>query len=170
MYNYADKFAKLYIMDRIYRLDLIKEILAKKSISSQDDLHSELKKQGVDVTQATLSRDLKTLRVSRVTDQVGKTRYVLQDQGIPLYSTPELPDHLSGVHTVEFSGQLGIIKTIPGFANAVAYHIDQVRISEIMGTIAGDDTILVIAKAGISANSLAGILTKSFPSLRNKFI
>ena len=157
-------------MDRIYRLDLIKEILGKNSISNQDDLYNELVKQGVTVTQATLSRDLKTLRVSRVTDQVGKTRYVLKDDSIPLYDTPELPDHLAGVRTVEFSGQMSVIKTIPGFGNAVAYHIDQVRIPEIMGTIAGDDTILLIAKAGISANQLAGILSKSFTSLRGKYI
>lgn len=157
-------------MDRVFRLDLIKDILEKESISSQDALHAELLKHGVDVTQATLSRDLKTLRVSRVTDQTGKTRYVLQDPKIPLYNIPELPDHLSGVQTVEFNGQLGVIKTIPGFANAVAYHIDQVRIPEIMGTIAGDDTIMIMARAGISANQLAGILAKHFSTLRNKFI
>ena len=157
-------------MYRIYRLDLIKDILEKKSISNQDDLHGELVKQGVKVTQATLSRDLKTLRVSRVTDKAGKTRYVLQDTQIPLHTTPELPDHLSGVQIVEFSGQLGVVKTIPGFASAVAYHIDQAALPEIMGTIAGDDTILLISKSGISANQLAGSLAKTFPSLRTKFI
>ena len=148
-------------MNRVYRLELIKDLLDKTNISNQDELQSELLKQGINVTQATLSRDLKTLRVSRVTDKLGKTRYVLQDSQVPLYASPELPDHLSGVQTIEFSGQFGIVKTIPGFANAVAYHIDQVKIPEIMGTIAGDDTILLIAKAGVTANQLAGILAKS---------
>lgn len=157
-------------MERVYRLELIKEVLGKTTISNHDELQAELLKQGVQVTQATLSRDLKTLRVSRVTDNLGKTRYVLQDPGTPQYKTPELPDHLSGVVSIEFSGQLGTIKTIPGFANAVAYYIDQVNIPEIMGTIAGDDTILLIARAGVSSNQLAGVLSKSFSSLKDKFI
>lgn len=157
-------------MERIYRLDLIKELLGKRTISNHDELQSELLKQGVNVTQATLSRDLKTLRVSRVTDKLGKTRYILQDPGSPQFQANELPDHLSGVISVEFSGQMGVIKTIPGFASAVAYYIDQVGIPEIMGTIAGDDTILLISRTGVSSNQLAGILSRSFSSLINKFI
>lgn len=157
-------------MDRVYRLDLIADILRKQSISSQDDLYKELQNQGVNVTQATLSRDLKTLRASRVTDDSGKARYVLMDQATPLYPNTELPDHLSGVQSVEFSGQLGVIKTLPGFASAVAFHIDQIQIPEIMGTIAGDDTVLLIARTDVSPNELAGVLTRHFPSLRNKFI
>jgi len=157
-------------MERIYRLELIKELLGKRTISNHDELQSELQKQGVNVTQATLSRDLKTLRVSRVTDKLGKTRYVLQDPGSQQFLAEELPDHLSGVVSIEFSGQLGVVKTIPGFANAVAYYIDQVNIPEIMGTIAGDDTILLISRSGVTANQLAGILTRSFSSLVKKFI
>lgn len=157
-------------MERVYRLELIKELLEKRTISNHDELQSELLKQGVNVTQATLSRDLKTLRVSRVTDKNGKTRYVLQDPGSPQFQNDELPDHLSGVISVEFSGQMGVIKTIPGFASAVAYYIDQVGIPEIMGTIAGDDTILLLSRTGVSSNQLAGILSRSFSSLINKFI
>ncbi|MEA1876249.1 MAG: arginine repressor [Bacteroidota bacterium] len=157
-------------MERVYRLELIKELLEKRTISNHDELQSELLKQGVTVTQATLSRDLKSLRVSRVTDKNGKTRYVLQDPGSSQFQNDELPDHLSGVISVEFSGQMGVIKTIPGFASAVAYYIDQVGIPEIMGTIAGDDTILLISRTGVSSNQLAGILSRSFSSLINKFI
>ncbi|MCK5822050.1 MAG: hypothetical protein KAH17_09185 [Bacteroidales bacterium] len=157
-------------MERVYRLELIKELLGKRTISNHDELQSELLKQGVKVTQATLSRDLKTLRVSRVTDKLGKSRYVLQDPGTSQFIDKELPDHLSGVISIEFSGQLGVINTIPGFANAVAYYIDQVSIPEIMGTIAGDDTVLLIARSGVSSNQLAGILSKTFPSIIKKFI
>jgi len=157
-------------MEKVYRLELIKDLLGKRTISNHDELQSELLKQGVSVTQATLSRDLKALRVSRVTDNLGKTHYVLQDSGTPQFSASELPDHLSGVTSVEFSGQLGVVKTVPGFASAVAYYIDQVKIPEILGTIAGDDTILLISRAGVSSNQLAGVLTRSFPSLIEKFI
>ncbi|MBT6050371.1 MAG: arginine repressor [Candidatus Scalindua sp.] len=156
-------------MDRIYRLDLIKEILNEYVLSNQDEIQAVLSKKGVHVTQATLSRDLKSLRVSRVTDSNGKTRYALQDATSSLYEKRELPDHLDGVISIEFSGQLGVIKTIPGFANAVAYYIDQVKIHEILGTIAGDDTILLIAKAEISGNHLAGILLNNFGGLSEKF-
>lgn len=157
-------------MDRVFRLDLIRDILEKKEISSQEELIKELSDEGVTVTQATLSRDLKTLRVARVTSNLGRTRYVLQDPSLPPIPAPELPDHLSGVSTIEFSGQLGVIKTLPGFANAVAYHIDQHHLQELMGTIAGDDTILLLIRSGISANEMAGAMTRVFPKLKDKFI
>ncbi len=156
-------------MEKVYRLELIKELLVQRTIANHDELQAELLKKGVKVTQATLSRDLKTLRVSRVTNNLGKSSYVLQNPETPQFKSEELPDHLSGVTSVDFSGQFGVIKTIPGFASAVAYYIDQVKIPEIMGTIAGDDTILLISRAGVSANQLAGILTRSFPGLAEKF-
>ena len=157
-------------MNRIYRLELIKTLLQEESFSNQEELQQALSLKGVQVTQATLSRDMKTLRVSRLTDGYGKTKYVLQDAATPLYDKRELPDHLDGVISVEFSGQLGVIRTIPGFANAVAYYIDQAGLNELMGTIAGDDTILLIARTGISDNQLSGSLVRVFKSLSAKFL
>lgn len=157
-------------MNRIFRLELIKDILQEKAYSNQEELQSALFDKGVQITQATLSRDLKTLRVSRITDEAGKTKYVLQDASLPVYEKRELPDHLDGVLSIDFSGQLGVVRTLPGFANAVAYYIDQAGIQEIMGTIAGDDTILLIAKEGTTDNQLAGVLVNKFGGLASKFL
>ena len=155
-------------MSRESRLKKIREIISSVDISSQEELQSELEKHGFLVTQATLSRDLKTLRVVKMTINTG-TRYVIQDWTVAMH-TPPLPENLEGVISVEFSGQLGVLKTLPGFANAVAYYIDRLRLSEIMGTIAGDDTILIIAREGVSSNLLAGIFSKHFRGLNSKIL
>ncbi len=155
-------------MARLERLEKIKNIISSRSINNQEELQSELKELGYLVTQATLSRDLKYLRVVKIPDANGETRYTLQQES-SVSTMPNLPDHLEGVISIEFSGQFGILKTIPGFANAVAYLIDRQKLQEIMGTIAGDDTILIIAREGISKNMLAGTFSKYFKGLQHKF-
>ncbi len=155
-------------MDKLARQIKIREIISSKSITSQEDLQLELKKLGYLVTQATLSRDLKQLRVVKMPDASGEMKYTIQ--GEPSTSTfPNLPDHLEGVVSIEFSGQFGVLKTLPGFASAVAYYIDRLKMNEIMGTIAGDDTILIIAREGISKNLLAGTFSRYFKGLQHKF-
>jgi transcriptional regulator of arginine metabolism len=79
-----------------------------------------------------------------------------------------LPDHLDGVLSIEFSGQFGVIRTLPGFANGIAFTLDYQQIPELMGTIAGDDTILLIMKEGVSKNLMAGILSSKFPGISQK--
>ena len=153
-------------MNRQARLDKIAEIISLKEISNQEDLQKELRNAGFLVTQATLSRDLKILRVVKTTDLKGISSYKIQDGTIGT-PAPVLPDTLEGVVSIEFSGQLGVLKTLPGFASAVAYYIDRLKLSELMGTIAGDDTILLIAREGVSQNLLAGTFTKYFKGLRN---
>ena len=153
-------------MNRQARLDKIAEIISLKEISNQEDLQKELRNAGFLVTQATLSRDLKILRVVKTTDLKGISSYKIQDGTIGA-PAPVLPDTLEGVVSIEFSGQLGVLKTLPGFASAVAYYIDRLKLPELMGTIAGDDTILLIAREGVSQNLLAGTFTKYFKGLRN---
>lgn len=153
-------------MDKQARLDKIREILSSSTIISQEALQNELEKAGFLVTQATLSRDLRNLRVVKATDINGVSSYKIQDGSIPA-PAPILPDNLEGVLSIEFSGQLGVLKTLPGFANAVAYYIDRLKLPDLMGTIAGDDTILLIAREGVSQNLLAGTFSKYFKGLRN---
>jgi transcriptional regulator of arginine metabolism len=154
-------------MDKIARQNKIREIISSKSILSQEDLQLELKALGYIVTQATLSRDLKQLRVVKMPDERGELIYTIQDDPASS-SAPSLPDHLEGVVSIEFSGQFGVLKTLPGFASAVAYYIDRLKLTEIMGTIAGDDTILIIAREGISKNMLAGTFSNYFKGLKHK--
>jgi transcriptional regulator of arginine metabolism len=166
MYNYAPKL-NIITMNKEERLRKIRELISSKIISSQEELQEELRGHGFLVTQATLSRDLKNLRVVKITQNSGDTRYAIQDGTIGM-PVPVLPDTLEGVLSIEFSGQLGVLKTLPGFANAVAYYIDRLRLPEVMGTIAGDDTILIIAREGISNSRLAGIFSRYFKGLHQK--
>jgi len=77
---------------------------------------------------------------------------------------------MDGVLSVEFSGQFGVIRTLPGFANGVAFTLDYQQIPEIMGTIAGDDTILVILKEGVTKNLISGVISSRFPGISTKLI
>ncbi len=156
-------------MAKYDRLIKIQEIISSQSISNQEELQQHLKEEGCLVTQATLSRDLKNLKVVKIADEKGNFRYTIQDGSIGA-PVPTMPDNIEGVVSIEFSGQLGVLKTIPGFANAVAYFIDRLKLPEIMGTIAGDDTILIIAREGVSKNLLAGTFSKYFKGLQHKII
>lgn len=157
-------------MDKLTRQDAISLILKDQWIRSQEDLQKALELKGFEVTQATLSRDLRHLHVMKILDPVKGSRYILPEDKDLRDALTRLPDHLDGVLSIEFSGQFGVIRTLPGFANGVAFTIDYQQISEIMGTIAGDDTILIIMKEGVSKNLIAGILSSRFPGLSGKII
>jgi len=156
-------------MTKSVRLEKIRDIIFLKSIASQEELQKELDSIGYSVTQATLSRDLRLLGVVKMPGADGEMYYSIpaSDSQIPI---PSLPDQMDGVVSIEFSGQFGVLKTLPGFANAVAYFIDKLKLPEIMGTIAGDDTILIIAREGVSKNLLAGTFSKYFKGLRQKIL
>jgi transcriptional regulator of arginine metabolism len=145
-------------------------VLRDQWIRNQEELQKALESKGYDVTQATLSRDLRQLHVMKILDPVKGSRYILPEDKDMREVMNRLPDHLDGVLSLEFSGQFGVIRTLPGFANGVAFTIDYQQIPDIMGTIAGDDTILIILKEGISKNLIAGILSSKFPGLSLKIL
>lgn len=129
------------------RLEMIRLIISSKEITSQEDLAVELKKEGIDVTQATLSRDMKQLKVAKAVSITGKSLYVLPNNTMyrrvrEPHSIQEMLTH-SGVLSIRFSGNLAIIRTRPGYASSVAYDIDNANEPEVIGTVAGDDTILI---------------------------
>ena len=143
LYRY---YAYLYIMNgRENRLKAIRTIIAASRTSSQDKLLHKLEEEGVKVTQATLSRDLKVLKVGKVPDDGGGYYYVLSEtEGESLQGFVE--DFKRGYLSLTFSGNLGVIKTLAGHADTVAIALDRLELPEILGTIAGDDTILIILK------------------------
>jgi len=157
-------------MDRLTRQETIMLILRDQWIRNQEELQKALESKGYEVTQATLSRDLRQLHVMKILDPVKGSRYILPEDKDMREVMNRLPDHLDGVQSLEFSGQFGVIRTLPGFANGVAFTIDYQQIPEIMGTLAGDDTILVVLKEGVSKNLIAGILSSKFPGLSLKII
>ena len=135
------------------RLTAIEGIIRTEVIRNQDDLQKSLLDKGIEVTQATLSRDIKRLKIIKAHD--GKNRYVyaLPDRTMPEMRLPKvLPEKpvsaLRDRSTLEFSGNLAVIKTRPGYAMGIASEIDGYAPGEILGTIAGDDTILVIPREG----------------------
>ncbi|MBB3185882.1 arginine repressor [Microbacter margulisiae] len=151
------------------RLDKIKEIIVSFTIGSQEELLNVLQSSGFDVTQATLSRDLKQLKVSKVPTANGY-RYSLSSKVIDYGRSKAMPSKTSvsqgGILSVAFSGTLAIIKTHPGYASALAWSIDNYADERILGTIAGDDTIFLAINEKNSRKEIMGLLIEIFPELQ----
>ncbi len=135
-------------MKKYTRQTKILELINEKEIETQEELAEELKKAGIKVTQATISRDIKELRLIKVTSKTGKYKY-----GTIQESQNSISDRLvrifkNSIITIETSGNLVIIKTIPGAAQICGSAIDSLQFSAIVGSIAGDDTVFIAVKDG----------------------
>ena len=152
------------------RLDAIKIIISSKEIGSQEELLQELLKEGYSLTQATLSRDLKQLKVAKAASMNGNYVYVLPNNTMYKRMTEQhsASDMLrfNGVVSLDFSGNLAVIKTRPGYASSVAYDIDNHNFSEILGTIAGDDTILLVLREGAARTEVLNALSLIIPNIQ----
>lgn len=153
--------------NRTERLLAIKEIINSEKISSQEELLSLLEDRGLNYTQATLSRDLKFLKVNKISDPVKGYIYELPDQHV---SGNETAGHFAarGFISIQFANHLGIIKTMPGYASSIASLIDETDPFEIVGTIAGDDTILIIPHDNVSESDIINALVLIIPELKEK--
>jgi len=133
----------------------IREIIANHEIETQDELVDELRSAGYNVTQATVSRDIKELHLVKVPLSNGKYKYSLPaDQRFnPLQKLKRiLVESFIGV---DYTDHLIVLKTLPGNANAVGILIDNLGWESIMGTICGDDTCLIICKTKQSAEEIS---------------
>jgi transcriptional regulator of arginine metabolism len=129
-------------------------------------LLGHLKQQGFSVTQATLSRDLKVLKVGKVSEGPGGYYYTLPtEEELRESEQNYVLDLRRGMLSVEFSGNLGIIHTMPAHADTVAIALDSLSIQEILGTIAGDDTVLIVLREGVTADAMRSVLTDLVPEL-----
>lgn len=151
------------------RLDAIKIIISSKEIGSQDELLQELTKEGFQLTQATLSRDLKQLKVAKAASMNGNYVYVLPNNTMYKRMTEQhsVAEMLrsDGIRGIEFSGNLAVIRTRPGYASSVAYDIDNHNLTEILGTIAGDDTILLVLREGCERSTVLNSLSLIIPNI-----
>jgi len=152
------------------RLDAIKMIISSKEVGSQEDLLQELKKEGFRLTQATLSRDLKQLKVAKAASMNGNYVYVLPNNTMykrmtDSHSASELMK-FNGFISIDFSGNLAVIRTRPGYASRLAYDIDIRNFDEILGTIAGDDTILLIVREECSRDEVVEVLSVVIPNIQ----
>ena len=152
-------------MQKTKRLLAIEKIIREARISTQEELLKKLKGKGVSCTQATLSRNLRQLGVGRIPDGSGGYRYSMPDNGRTMLDSPVKLNIVPVIQEViEAKGML-IIKTLPGNANNTALFIDNAGRYEIAGTIAGDDTILLIPRDGISSHQLHSCLEIILPGL-----
>ena len=145
---------------RVNRMRTISQILNAQVISNQEQLTQALRLQGVVVTQATLSRDLRDLRAEKKVMNDGTQKYVIPPDPIVEQKVLGIDSNLAkmSIRSIEFSGPFAVVKTRPGFANAVAYDIDTRGQELTLGTIAGDDTILIIPREGVSREEVERFL------------
>jgi len=133
-------------MSRKQRLKLLKELIEDKKLRSQDDLILHLKENGYDVTQSTISRDLRHLGVVKLRD-LDQNEYYGIEKGISsVQFTQEKLSQKFGESVIDIkrTGNLIVVKTFPGEAQGVAVVLDGMNYKELLGTVAGDDTILCI--------------------------
>lgn len=147
------------------RLSYIRKIIRSEFISSQEELIARLGDLGIKITQSTLSRDLKFMHVAKVPHKEKGYIYVLpnntrHDHSISTNITDNITD-------IAFSGNLCVITTKPGYASAISVPIDSKGISDVLGTIAGDNTILLVLREDYDMTNLMEQLYMLFPSIRS---
>jgi transcriptional regulator of arginine metabolism len=153
-------------LERPVRLARLRQLIESRRVQSQEELLGLLVREGFTVTQATLSRDLKQLKAGKAPDGQGGYRYAISTAGGGAGSERSLIDDFRrGFLSIEFSGSQGLIKTLPGHASAVAFALDNLRVREVLGTIAGDDTILVVPRDGVDRGSLLAALQARIPGV-----
>jgi transcriptional regulator of arginine metabolism len=153
--------------ERHTRLTVVKEMIKNNRIDNQDMLLEMLKKEGFTVTQATLSRDLKMLKVGKISDGWSGYYYALPENDLISESEKSyMQDVRRGILSIEFSSNFGVVKTRIGHANSVALALDVLALPEILGTLAGDDTIFIILREGMSKEDLQDSFKNRIPDIQ----
>ena len=148
------------------RLDAIRRIVTEHPVASQEHLTELLRREGFPVTQATLSRDLKRLGIGKAPTADGRYTYLPSEGEVkPGTDGTYVQDFKRGFLAVEFSGAFGLMRTLPGHASSVASALDHLHIREVLGTIAGDDTVLVVPRDGVTPSRLLRALRARIPDL-----
>jgi len=153
------------------RLAEIKKIIQNEQVNSQDELLKNLLSTGFHVTQATLSRDLKLLKIAKMPDNNGSYLYVLPNSQNFATKRSNTDSHsLDGLLSIEFNENVGVIKTLPAYSPAIASTIDNCGLLPIAGTLAGEDTIIFVVRRGYNENDVKNALLKEFPDLIDKLL
>ncbi len=152
--------------ERLTRLKTIRKLIKNYRIESQDSLLEYLEKEGFEVTQATLSRDLKLLKVGKIAD--GNTGYVYTLPGDDERKESEMiyvQDFLRGYVSIDWNGNIVVIKTFPGHANTVSNALDNMNMDEILGTVAGDNCLFACLREGITGEQFMSELKRRIPEI-----
>ncbi len=137
------------------RQEKLLELISRYEIDTQDELIARLCDSGFDVTQATVSRDIRELKIVKMMTRKGSYRYVLPRESNENSGHKFSTALIDSIIHVDAACNLVVIKTYPGLANAVAVGIDQMKFPQILGCVAGDDTILVATRDFESAAAVA---------------
>lgn len=137
------------------RLEKITELVCNHEVGTQDELIAHLRKAGFDVTQATVSRDIRELKLTKIMTPDGNYRYVL-----PREEAGQVKLHISSalvetIVRVECANNLVVMHTFPGMAQAIAFKVDNLQHRNILGCVAGDDTILIVCDQNDSAAEIS---------------
>ena len=152
--------------ERHSRLKAIRKLIKNHRVESQETLLSYLQKEGYEVTQATLSRDLKMLKVGKVSDGNAGYFYTLpsdeeNQESEQIYKR----DFLRGYVSIDWSGNIIVIKTFPGHANTVSNALDNLNLEDLLGTVAGDNCLFACIKEGVSGEDFVKKLKTKIPEL-----
>ena len=131
---------------KVKRQSKILELIRENDIETQEMLADLLNKAGFNVTQATVSRDIRELKLTKATMQSGKQKYVATAKESSFVTERLNRVFRDGIVSIDYAQNIVVIKTLVGMAMAVAAALDSMENSEIMGTIAGDDTIFCVVK------------------------
>jgi transcriptional regulator of arginine metabolism len=128
------------------RQEKMLELISKYEIDTQDELIERLRESGFEVTQATVSRDIRELNISKMTMGKGTYRYVLPKQNIPAYNMKFSSALIDALISADYACNIIVLKTHAGLANSLAVGLDSMHMENILGCVAGDDTILLVAR------------------------
>ena len=151
------------------RLELIANLIRKENIGGQVELAGILKTYGYEVTQATLSRDLKALKITKVATDDGKYTYIipnsneLQDSMLRKGAKSLTARAQIGFVSLQFSGNIAVLKTRNGYASGLAYDIDMSQSNVVLGTISGADTVFAILNENVSHDEARKFFGKFIP-------
>jgi transcriptional regulator of arginine metabolism len=154
------------VKERAIRLRTIKNLIKTHTIESQEVLLEHLAANGFHVTQATLSRDLKLLKVAKISDGLKGYHYTLPGEDRMKDSDQSfVQDIVRGFISLDFSGNLGVMHTMPGHADSVAFALDNLNMPQLLGTMAGDDTILLVVREGYTGSDVFASFRERIPQL-----
>ncbi len=153
--------------DKKARLQVIRTIVGNCPFENQEELALELEKAGFSTTQTMLSRDLKQLRISKVRTRSGKSVYALP--GVVYFDPAKTREELNATRwQLQFSGNLAVLHTPPGHASLVAYEIDEHKSQLLLGTVAGDDTVIVVMAENAGREEVRAVLMEVVPQLKKR--
>lgn len=166
LYFINNLIKRIPLKERHSRLKAIRKLIKNHRVESQETLLSYLQKEGYEVTQATLSRDLKMLKVGKVSDGNAGYFYTLpsdeeNQESEQIYKR----DFLRGYVSIDWSGNIIVIKTFPGHANTVSNALDNLNLEDLLGTVAGDNCLFACIKEGVSGKDFVKKLKTKIPEI-----